>query len=313
MGTYVQLCFEIYNVTSREMAASNQKLAANLLTVLTTVIFVTVLVINYLSSEGPAGPFKFLHNTSRALSDKYYLQITPSPWTFGLTWGTIFAWQAVWLVYSLTFLCRSEVPVVLTSVFFILYNIANILNVGWVFIFGVELINLAFVCLLGIQVFLYVALAVLYRRVSQLEDDKLPRGDFIAVQSLIINGIAFYATWVSIATLLNLAMILTYTAGMENKDSSTIALSILACEIIAWFVLDVVVFKNKTRYTLSPWVVLIVALVGSIDGNYVANERNSILSVVLLSVVAALAVIRLAIFVFNLYRGKTTQSKNLPH
>ena len=291
----------------------NKKLAAHLVSVLAFIIFIGVLVINYLASEGPNGPFKFLHNTSRALSDKYHLEVTPSAWTFGLTWGTIFAWQTVWLLYSLTFLCRSDAPVLLTPAFFVLYTVANGCNVGWVFIFGVELINVAFGFLFGIQLSLYSALAVLYLRVRELEGGKLQRGDFIAVQCLVINGIALYATWVSIATLLNLAMVLTYTAGMENENSCTIALSILACEIVAWFVVDVVFLNSMTKYTLSPWLVLIVALVGSIDRNYVPGKRNSVLTLVLLCVVAVLAVIRLVVFAYTIRNQRKAVTLNKQH
>lgn len=292
------------------MAVYNNKLASNLLTVVSIIIFTVVLVINYLASEGPTGPFKFLHNTSRALSDKYNLEITPAPWTFGITWGTIFAWQAVWLLYSLSFLCRSDI-VVLTPVFFIFYNLANIGNASWVFVFGTEMINLAFAVLLLIQVFLCAALTVLYRQIRQLEGGKLPKGDFIAIQALIINGLAFYTTWVSIATLLNFGIVLTFTAGVEDKNSSTITLSILAVEIIVWYVMDLVVFNSMTKYTISPWVVLIVALVGSIDKNYVAYERNSIFTLVLLCVVAVLAFTRLVIFVFTIFQRRNVKSQNL--
>lgn len=298
------------NICSTKMGTShcNQKLAAHLLSVFTFLLFIGVLVVNYFAAEGPKGPFKFLHNTTGAISDEFYLEITPAGWTFAI-WGFIYLWQLLWLVYSLTLLCRSDAPIVLSPLFFGLYIGSCICNASWLLVFGVELINPALGFLFGIQVTLYATLATVYMRVSQMDGGKLPKSDFVAVQSLVINGIAFYATWVSIASLLNLAMVLTYTFGMRQEDASTIALSILATEIAVWFVLDVAVLSSITGYTLSPYIVLIVALFGSLDKNYVPDKRNSVLTLVLLGVVGALAAIRLAVFVKKVCQTKTEKQK----
>ena len=286
----------------------NEKLSAHLLTILTFICFIGVLIINYFAAEGPKGPFKFLHNTTGAISDEFYLEITPAGWTFSI-WGFIYLWQTLWLLYSLTFLCRPDAQLILSPFFFVLYIGTCVCNVSWILIFGVELINPALGFLIGTQALLYATMTVVYRRVRELEGGKLQKGDFIAVQSLVINGIAFYSTWVSIASLLNVAMVLTYTGGMEQEDACTIVLSILACEIVAWFILDVVVLNNMTGYTLSPYIVLVVALVGSLDRNYVPGKRNSVLTLVLLAVVGALTVIRLAVFA-NMIRQRKPAKQN---
>lgn len=56
-----------------------------------------------------------------------------------------------------------------------------------------------------------------------------------ALSSLQIqNGIAIYATWTTIASLLNLTIVLTYDASMSHADSATLALSVLSIVLIAW-------------------------------------------------------------------------------
>lgn len=48
------------------------------------------------------------------------------------------------------------------------------------------------------------------------------------------NGIATYATWTTIATLLNFTVVLSYNAGMNKSDAATVSLSILLGEAVAW-------------------------------------------------------------------------------
>ena len=36
-------------------------------------------------------------------------QITPNQWTFAI-WGVIYLWQAIWMVYALSFLFRPTTP-----------------------------------------------------------------------------------------------------------------------------------------------------------------------------------------------------------
>ena len=280
-------------------------LVTKVLYVLTAVSYLAVVILNYLAgAEGPRGPFKFLHNTTGEISNKYYLEITPAGWTFSI-WGFIYAWQALWLCYALSFLCRKGVPLVLSPLFCALYIGSSVCNISWIFCFGVEEIIAACVLLFATVAFLYAAIATVYRRVQELEN-LLPKGDFIATQSLVINGIAFYSTWVSIASLLNLAIVMAYKSGVNQENACTVVLSLLACGIVAWFILDIVVLRNATKYTVSPWIVLIVALIGSLYKNYVPNKRNSIITLVLLCIVGVLAVIRLVVFVYVLRSRKSS-------
>merc|ERR1711973_665710 len=289
-------------------AMAGPNLVTKVFYVLTFIVFILVLIINYLAgAEGPKGPLKFLRNTTGEISNKYYLEITPASWTFSI-WGFIYAWQALWLCYSLSFLCRRSSTLVLSLRLCAFFIGSCFCNISWIFLFGVEEIVAACVLLFATVVFLYAAIATVYQRVRVL-DEELPKGDYIAVQSLVINGIAFYATWVSIASLLNLAMVLTYKSGMDQENASTLALSLLACEIVAWFISDVVFLKSMTKFTISPWIVLIVALTGSLYKNYVPGKRNSIMTLVLLCVVGVLAVIRLAIFAVAVNRERKSSKE----
>ena len=50
----------------------------------------------------------------------------------------------------------------------------------------------------------------------------------------IQNGIAIYATWTTIASLLNLTIVLTHDAHMTPTDAATVSLSVLTALVFVW-------------------------------------------------------------------------------
>lgn len=48
------------------------------------------------------------------------------------------------------------------------------------------------------------------------------------------NGLALYATWTSIATLLNFAVVLIYKWNVANETATTACLSILGLSLLIW-------------------------------------------------------------------------------
>ena len=99
---------------------------------------------------------------------------------------------------------------------------------------------------------------------------------------LINNGLIFYATWVTIATNLNLAIALTYEWNVLNgEDSAIVGLSIIAVVsanwsnnynknegiiyfqiLVAYFACDVFFLEKYLRYTWSPYLQLAIAFAG---------------------------------------------------
>lgn len=48
------------------------------------------------------------------------------------------------------------------------------------------------------------------------------------------NGVMIYTTWTTIATLINLTIVLTYNVKMDPTDAATISYSILAAVLVVW-------------------------------------------------------------------------------
>lgn len=62
---------------------------------------------------------------------------------------------------------------------------------------------------------------------------KLKKNSFIPYVQ-VQNGVMIYTTWTTIATLINLTIVLTYDAKVSPTDAATISYSILAVVLLVW-------------------------------------------------------------------------------
>jgi hypothetical protein len=65
-----------------------------------------------------------------------------------------------------------------------------------------------------------------------------------------------------------LIVVLVYEAKVDQELASTIALGVLAFELVLWFILDNYVLDKYVRYTLSPYITIVIALSGCLTKNY---------------------------------------------
>lgn len=107
---------------------------------------------------------------------------------------------------------------------------------------------------------------------------------------LIQNGVAFYATWVSIASLVNYANYSIWRLGANMQDMGTACLILLLASLINYFVLEDFIWRRCLQYTFSPYFVLIGALIGSLQKNWIYSQptRNNIISLVILIIACGL-------------------------
>lgn len=262
------------------------------------------------------GVFK---NNTGTVSNIYYLEITPAGWTFSI-WGFIYTWQAVWLIYAVTTICRRKVGTflylmpVFPSVLFISYIFNNVFNVAWLFAWDRMKIAVALPLIALTPFTLYICLfssfKTLYDNLDFLQRNRL-NVDVWLIRFLIQNGIAFYAAWVTVATLLNVAIVLTYKDGSDVNDtyltqdvSSTIVLGIVTIEVLVWFSLDLTILDKFTRYTFSPYITLTVAFAGIVQKNFdlTSAYRNSVFSVILLIMVAICLVVKVTVMIWRHFK-----------
>ena len=185
-------------------------------------------------------------------------------------------------------------------------------NLTWIFMWDRQLVDYSVIPSALMAFFLYCALFFTLKatREHAREFSKYNASKEIwLVRMLLQNAMAFYATWVTIATLLNLSIALTYRSGIDQETSATILFCLLAVEVIVWFVLDVFVFNNYTKFLFTPYIVVILALCGSLVKNFDKTRRNQIFSATLLGVVGLFAIAKL---IRMFIREKYIDSKRAP-
>ncbi|RUS83023.1 hypothetical protein EGW08_009211 [Elysia chlorotica] len=272
------------------------------------VVMIVSFAINGLNGAGDGVIFK---NTTGELSDYYYTAITPAGWTFSI-WGFIYTWQALWVIYSLVNICRKgpggkpafSNPEFIPPVLLALAATTSCLGVAWLISFDRLELEVAFVALLLYSLGMYASLFFSYRALDRASPYLVQQGrttEIWLTRGLVHNGLAIQGTWVSVATLLNLAMVLTYSGNeiASADDAGTVSLCVLALEIAVFAATDLLFLDRWSRYTLTPYAVLIVALSGSLAKNYTAGARNSVFTIVLLTAACVLAVVKVCMTVYR--------------
>ncbi|XP_033118485.1 uncharacterized protein LOC117118098 [Anneissia japonica] len=245
---------------------------------LMTLIAIASAVFAGLASTDAGVDLGIYENKTEELSDLYSIEATPADWAFSI-WGVIFLFEILWIAYALSTLCRSneEGPVysvapVLPPGFTLLYSVNQVLLVGWLFLWDRQYISYSCLDLFFIFVTGALCLWINYRRVNEYKSymQENLMGDLVANYLLVQNGIALLTTWTFVATLLNGAIALTYedATGLDDMLSSTIMYIVITFVITLYFVLDVTIWEKHTRYTFAPYIVIIVASLGSLDFDF---------------------------------------------
>lgn len=142
---------------------------------------------------------------------------------------------------------------------------------------------------------------------AKYEDEirKESKVDLILIYVLVQNGVDIIFSWTTVATLLNLAIALTYApdapARMEQVNASTLSLSILMVIVIGWSIAENTVFFRFFRFVYAWYGVLIWASTGILVKNYSPDSRNSKLTIAVMVVAIVCLLIKIAVY---LYRTK---------
>jgi len=273
-------------------------------------ILLITMAFNYLDTPVMAVRALFVSDTG-TISDKYNTDITPAGWTFTI-WAFIYTWQVIHAIYSLTLLCRKTTqghylyvyPGHIHYSFYIVYIINNGINIGWLFLFDREYMEVAFVFLFFIALTIYICGVLLCRSLNHAAAELEKSGqskDIWLTRLLTLNGMAFYGTWCTIATLLNLCIVLQYRASVPATTCAYIALSILSAELLTWFILETFIFDRHLRYCFSPYIVLFTAFSGVISKHYIASSPEPYIYFVfvLLGLSAAFALVKILVMIIK--------------
>ena len=310
-----------------ELRGSNfrTKVCETVLLVLASVGFVANIIINVFAagSVGDIANFGFKNEIG-----VYRTQVIPASWTFSI-WGLIYAWQVLWLLYAWSFVFRPRAQRTIFWGVYPAFLLVCVAIIGWFYTWGNEYPQGALPFILLMVILLYVAIGMLtyhlYRKTKDLEEEG-QKCDLWMTRIIVLNGLALYASWVSVATCLNVGVVIQYytppgtglgltegsgsaagsgngTSGGLNTpldvNSGTVTLALLAFIVVVYFILENTVLDRFTRFVLVAYPTVIWALAGAVQGqwNKHENPRNQIFSLVLLGVVVLLACIRVVLLI----------------
>ena len=224
-------------------------------------------------------------------------------------WCTHF-FQGVMLAYILSTLCRRGPdgflyvsPNLFPASFFITYIINNIMNGAWLLVAAREYLHAGLAIIFLMWVTLIICLVIshtaLEKHMDMLRKFEIMKEAWM-IRFMVQNGLGIYCGWITVATLLNLGIVLTHFIGLDMSLSGTICLGILAVEVAAWVILDFFVFHRFTNYLFSPYLVVTWAIVGSIANNSNPwQSRNTIITLVLLGVVIMTTIAKFALMILR--------------
>ena len=185
-------------------------------------------------------------------------QITPAGWAFSI-WGVIYTWQALWVIYAWSFVCRPNTPRTIFLGVYFSYILICILNSAWIFVWGNEELTASAVILILFNLVLYPTVASLAFFLSHCTNTAKVY-DLWLTCILVLNGLLFYGSWTTIASLINLTAPVQYGADTSASTAAYISLSLLAATVVTYFVMENTLFDRFLRYAFGVYPVVIWAL-----------------------------------------------------
>ncbi|XP_054479364.1 uncharacterized protein LOC129111094 [Anoplopoma fimbria] len=287
--------------------------------VLALIFFIITMVFSALAGTGI---YPFLESTGN-ISDEFVTQITPAGWTFTI-WSIIYIFLALVMVYALSGLFRKNAygyvycsPAILPYGFFVFWCLNLALNTSWLFLWDRKSMAGALVFLILITLTNYVMIFFschgLHNYGAWL--NKYHKVDLWLHRVLVQNGIAIYATWTTIASLVNLAIVLNHDANVSQADAATVSLSVLTVLVFVWFFLENSILDKHVRYILTIYPALIWAVTGVFTENNNAADpsRNNIFTTALLAIACIMCAARIFLVTWShikkpFYKDFSTES-----
>ena len=149
---------------------------------------------------------------------------------------------------------------------------------------------------------LYICLVASLRRLNDFGGIMVRQNlvrDIWLVRILVHNGLAMFATWGTVASMFNFAVVLTYGTGAKLEVGSTVSLAIFTLEIIVWWIFDNFVFEKLLRYLFTPYIVILFSIAGILSKNWNPESSNSVFTVSLFGLVGLLTCIKAVLAIYR--------------
>jgi translocator protein len=186
------------------------------LAIINALALVAVLIVNFLSNSLPING-----QTAGEISDRLGVMFTPAGYVFSI-WSLIYLLLIIWV--GAQFFPKTKNNPVYERVGY-WFAISCILNIAWLLLFHYEFFNLTLVAMVG----LLLSLIVIYLRIEKVTGPSLFRTPF-----------SVYLGWVSVATIVNVGIVLTVnevsTFGVA-PEVWTALLLVVGAALAIWFMM----------------------------------------------------------------------------
>lgn len=213
------------------------------------------------------------------------------------------------MIYALTTICRKDErgylyysPPFMHWTIYVFYILNLCCNIAWLFLWDRGLFHLAFPVLAFLVITLDICIGISIYGINKYYLDLVRCGhgnEPWYVIAFVHNGLGVYAAWTTVATLLNMAIFLAYSIGLPQDVSSAIALGSLAFILVMYMMLDLVLLERYMRFLMTPYLVVIIALIGSLDKNWNPTKPNSMFTVGLLAIVTVGFVVKISVIIWK--------------
>ena len=277
--------------------------------VIATVVLALGIIISGMASLPYASEFGFVNQTW-SVSNKT-TQINPVGWTFAI-WGVIYPWQAIWMVYAISFLFRPSTPCTVSWISLWLYTSTNVFGIIWICVWGTGNQEIAFIFLFLMWAFILAAISIetvhLYKVTPKMKTSMKYKIDLWITRLLVVNGMCIYATWLTVATLLNFGLVLQHYEVNETNTGGVL-LWLLSVKVLVYFALENTIFDCFTRFIFIVYPALIWALLGVLVARlnvepYAWTDKsiNSVLTLLILVLAILLLIARIALVTMFAFR-----------
>ncbi len=199
---------------------------AIMLSVINLAGFAGVVIVNYLANALPIN-----NKTTGQLSDRYPNLFVPAGLTFAI-WGLIYILLFIFVVYSLTVAVRNNSQRSFIDRIGVLFFITCLANMGWIFAWHYEILNLS----MGLMILLLACLVVIYLRLS------IGRSNASMSEKYMVHlPFSIYLGWISMATIANASALLAasgwdmFGSGGQFWTIAVIAIGIaIALILVLW-------------------------------------------------------------------------------
>jgi len=311
---------------------------------------ITIIIFAILTFVLNVGPFKRFHGnplfnkTRREVSRKYPIGITPIREIFTVIWPVIYAFQGIWMGMCLvaifiktkrikyvdgckqtefTFLHRH--PDIFPIPMLLLYAVGQLAITAYKFINDRELLMLSFIFLFVSGFFFHLSLISAVKglhesRSSMTTDQVEMKGGLLQVYKWMlhlfyINAVALIATWQVVAGSLSLCKYLLHGVQMKPEVASAIAICVLVLYAASFFVFDVFVVNEPSRWIYTSYAALAAASVGSLIkiwfGRGNSSEVTRVQIVFFVIVVVAVATFKVVTIIVRVARERRRKNKDI--